>query len=1254
MEKKTEIGIITLIVLFEILILICGIFSDSYMIKESSGNLFGNSVSINDKIKEFMNLGINLLIGFLSIKQIGTVSAAVGDAAYCCLETENDEGSNEGICADYPTEDEAMANCGNDYINMPCDNYVEVGGSKPCDSGYCYNEEYGTCNPSKRFKCVEDGGTFSTSLMSECQKGGCIVGSNCVDFETERQCDLEGGVWDGNLNDPQCNAYGLSQIKGACVYGNSKCEIKTEQECAENKGAFYSGYLCSHPDLGTICKKQDSIGCIEGRDEIFWFDSCGNMENIYSSDKDASWNGGLILSKEDSCGDDEGNVESKICGNCLSPMSVCSAVNLGVEDGDFICKDLSCESSELTRGRERINEETWCIYEGSLEDGKAVVGSEHWLYTCDKGEVILQDHSNQRSMICMEHTVTENEKSYTTASMVGNNHESCIYYNNDPDTVKEKCEKDYSCYIKNVDVDKYFKFSMCLPKYPKGAELKDDAGNDENFCEDIGSTTCTVYYEKDFFGNWDCIENCHCRNDEFVKKMQEFCINLGDCGTYVNYVGQGTDNIKIKGLRGGNAFLNIPAVSEIPWTDYVSYADTDPDAFIDSKDAEEYFLEMLKDVLGGANWEELQGGEGYAKFADWTMKISGATGLLIKGLIFLKVIPSVVYFSSWYVHPTAGLAQQIPGGTLNVGAWGGALMGFAVGAWLGGLLAEKLGRTGPAATTMVLSAGVAGAVIGYAVAAQSAAAVPYVGWVIAAIAAAVLSWAIISGWGETEKRYVDFTCGSWQAPTEDYDCSACNDNPLKPCTKYRCEALGQNCKLLNPNQEEENPPCEKVPRENEAPVVNLIGISEDYEVTDFDENKRAEISYPEHEQGCIQELKEIKIDFTTNEPAQCKWSFNHSTTYDLMEENYPDNGNSFALTHSLTINFPPLETLLDVYDIEGDIREFYGDATIYLRCMDGNNNPNIDEYMIKFCINSEPDRTAVSHALTRTEPENGDSLKYGTTEQDVTFYLHKPAECRYSTQSGIAYDDMTNVMSCNTDILNGKQLQGWPCTTKFDLIPGENNFYVRCKAQPWLVGTDEESERAVNGEDWEYILYVSENELKIDSTLPQGEITTGFEPISVELKVTTSGGINNGIAECSYKRGNYWSPLQKTDSKTHTQSGWSVMGGNHLISIQCEDSAGNIASEEISFTVSVDDIPPKVVRAYHDGSSLKLITDEEAKCYYDLDGCTFNLEDGTSMSSTFSKTHTTSWNPSITYYIKCEDKRGKINSGCAIKIIPGL
>lgn len=125
-----------------------------------------------------------------------------------------------------------------------------------------------------------------------------------------------------------------------------------------------------------------------------------------------------------------------------------------------------------------------------------------------------------------------------------------------------------------------------------------------------------------------------------------------------------------------------------------------------------------------------------------------------------------------------------------------------------------------------------------------------------------------------------------------------------------------------------------------------------------------------------------------------------------------------------------------------------------------------------------------------------------------------------------------------------------------------------------------------------------------------------------------------------------------TLSSSHTQTLTDRMSGTHIIYIYCVDDADNEASAVGEFVIEVDSDAPKVIRVYHKGGKLKLITNEDAKCYYDFKRCSFGINNETLEfdSTGYSTEHTAEWITGQTYYVKCKDLFGKVNDVCAIKI----
>ncbi|MEK6757993.1 MAG: hypothetical protein AABX88_02590, partial [Nanoarchaeota archaeon] len=81
---------------------------------------------------------------------------------------------------------------------------------------------------------------------------------------------------------------------------------------------------------------------------------------------------------------------------------------------------------------------------------------------------------------------------------------------------------------------------------------------------------------------------------------------------------------------------------------------------------------------------------------------------------------------------------------------------------------------------------------------------------------------------------------------------------------------------------------------------------------------------------------------------------------------------------------------------------------------------------------------------------------------------------------------------------------------------------------------------------------------------------------------------------------------------------------------------------------------PTIVRIFHEGTNLRIITDEEAKCVYDTVDCNYDFDEGIVMTDTDNIYHYADWDSSHEFYIKCEDQygRGPESGDCSIVIKP--
>lgn len=1219
---------------------------------------------------------IVLLIGFIFPQSyfmhivFGDNLVSASENIQCCTET------NEGaICEDVPVglSSDAPNSCSNP-IATSCEEVAE------CEVGCCFDPDEGLCTPgSSKGKCEADGGEWSSSdecSNYDCQKGCCVVG-NDVKFVTETRCEVLADAFGFSTDfrdyetELECLALAASQFEGACMFDDNVCIFETESECVNDGGRFYQDYLCSNPNLETDCQKQDSVGCVEGEDEIYWFDSCGNKENIYSSNLDSSWNDGMVLSKEDSCNSASGNINSTTCGNCARALgSACTSTidKPQIVEGDYVCEDLTCVDEW---GNKRMNGESWCSYDGYIGNGKDTAGSRHWKVSCYNGEIITEGCGDYRTEICVQSEIESGSKTFSQASCVANDAMSCVSYNSN-DNMESLCQANKDCMVESVWIDSDFHFDVCVPRYPIGFSSSESASA---VCS-LASQSCTIVEQKDFWGNWDIVSGAGCASAAFGEKMNDFCTSLGDCGSYVNYIGEGSSSGgKTKRVSGATGTPKAPS-----WDEYTSYANP-----VEGQYAEPDDLRTILATTGGSS-TPYEGIENDTKDAVKMIgTVAGGVGTLITGLgwafgeTVITTATTTLSYAGGTITSTATMTAATEGAIASSGFVGPTLASIGtlaaalgIGMAVGGLLAWVFGVQGNGATALMIAGGIGGLAAGAIWAAgtegsafasggslamfEGGGAFTTLGFaMVAVIAVAVvfMAYVIFSGWGDTRESVVKFTCAEWQAPTASTSCEKCNEDEEKVCTEYRCNSLGKTCRMLNENTD--NPTCETIPREVVAPVITLTNVSNGYEFG-LDGDSRSSISLEGG--GCIPEWTLVNFTLTANENAQCKYSFTMPGTisYDDMEGSYTEGDSSFREEHNFYLNMPHIGGL-EVYNVTGDIREMFGNANLYVRCQDYWGNYNIDEYVVNFCVNTGDDLTAVYQNQNYAIPANGAYLKEGTEEVNVTIWTNEPAECKYDYVEGIEFDLMKYNMTCENEVLD-QEIYGWPCNTTLNVSAGTNSIYVKCKDQPWYKDTVNESKRNINEEDWEYALHVSESELAIDSIFFEFKgadyfdsdiIESGYEPVSINMVVETSGGADDGVSECSWGviEDGSRTDMRYTFSNEHEQVLSPRMAGVHTNYIECVDEAGNVAKGQATFDLEVDAEGPRVTRTYENNGNLKVVTDENAECYYDLNRCNFDFDEAIAMTDS-GVDHTTEWIVGQTYYIKCKDEWGNANTDCAI------
>jgi len=195
--------------------------------------------------------------------------------------------------------------------------------------------------------CNDSGGFWRNEAaddIAQCQLGCCLIGDQAT-FVTQTKCKRLSSFYGMPVNfrtdittEFECIAEASSDVKGACVFSSEfekTCRMTTQRECREMETnipesvfelfdstpetvtdvRFYQERLCSDEALGTNCGKSQQTTCVEGKDEVYYLDSCGNIANIYDSRKYDNQNYWTeLISKQDSCNSNSPNIDDARCG----------------------------------------------------------------------------------------------------------------------------------------------------------------------------------------------------------------------------------------------------------------------------------------------------------------------------------------------------------------------------------------------------------------------------------------------------------------------------------------------------------------------------------------------------------------------------------------------------------------------------------------------------------------------------------------------------------------------------------------------------------------------------------------------------------------------------------------------------------------------------------------------------------------------------------------------------------------------------
>jgi hypothetical protein len=573
------------------------------------------------KMNKIKNKIFSLILLMIVLITFNFVLAETPIANSCCEKT-----LNGAWCQNAPA-----SQCDGNFKIAP----TSCESTSYCKPGCCFDTKEGLCMESTPQRvCEASNGSYADSAqcrITQCQLGCCVLGNQGA-FVTLTRCKTMSGFFGLKTdfrktitNELTCIATAQNADMGACVYdngvGGKTCKFESRVACkTANLGGeltnfsvnstlvngsapsgFYKDILCTAAELGTDCGKSTKTAILDGKDEVYFTDTCGNLANVYDAsryDDKMYWK--KVYKKSESCGAGSSNAGSTTCGNCdyylgsigkkKSPL-----LNNPVY-GDYICADLGCKSEGKKHG------ESWCVTDSPTGSGSDSVGSRYYKEVCLYGEVITEPCADYRNEICIQGETG----SFSEAACRVNRWQDCLNQQQDKDCSNgdaRDCMWIEGYYYSsstqqiektNNDTNKgpLTPLGLCVPNYPPGFNFWGSStttasalatGNASAFTNpgsgfgtgfvnpgsassSSGTTTCsmgnaavTVKWNKtekplkfwESSDGWECVENCQYSKgdsltDEEVaswgNEMNQICYKLGDCGGYINWLGKYTDD----------------------------------------------------------------------------------------------------------------------------------------------------------------------------------------------------------------------------------------------------------------------------------------------------------------------------------------------------------------------------------------------------------------------------------------------------------------------------------------------------------------------------------------------------------------------------------------------------------------------------------------------------------------------------------------------------------------------------------------
>lgn len=518
------------------------------------------------KIKRGLIFGIIftiLIVGALFLQSYNLVSAQ--EVSYCAERTKSGN-----WCQNVP-----LSQVDQNYRSVP----TSCESTSYCKSGTCVDTSEGRCLESTPKRVCESSEGEQSGVwydrqkenIPQCQLGCCLMGDQ-ASFVTQTRCQTLSSMYGLGINfrtdiksETACIAAATPEAKGACVYETQQgrtCDFITKSECQSRQQQnpsveFHQGLLCSNPDLGADCGKTRQTTCLEGKDEVYFVDSCGNRGNVYNAEKvDDTEYWSEIQAPECTVGADG----AENCGACDyfagTTCSPESEANTNANVGSNVCRSLDCEWQDVS-GETRSYEhgETWCANSGGeIGENTGVTGSEisninkegnrpgsrDFRLVCYNGEVTVEPCADFRQEVCVESEVND----FKSAACRANRWQDCTSQrsqdaceNSDQrdcvwtrgvsllrdDDAGERLVYDpqQDRLVQKSGEDDNREGAACIPKHSPGFDFWNENTDAAGICE-IANTRCFVQYEDRSISERTGFKVVKSQRDGVIGKLGEF------------------------------------------------------------------------------------------------------------------------------------------------------------------------------------------------------------------------------------------------------------------------------------------------------------------------------------------------------------------------------------------------------------------------------------------------------------------------------------------------------------------------------------------------------------------------------------------------------------------------------------------------------------------------------------------------------------------------------------------------------------